>query len=53
MASTLLFSDEDLSNMFLTDKKLKISRSPNDHVEVELLLEHFQGLIEGELIASK
>ena len=40
------FVDEDLSAMYLTDKKNKIIHEPNEHEELEVLLESFSKQVE-------
>jgi hypothetical protein len=39
-------SDEDLVAMYLTDKKLDVSRESSDHEELEVLLETFAKQVE-------
>lgn len=38
--------DEDLVAMYLTDKKNGVQREPNDHQELEVLLESFAKQVE-------
>ena len=38
--------DDDLSNMYLTDKKNGIPRAVHDHDELEVLLESFSKQVE-------
>ncbi|CAE7180415.1 unnamed protein product [Rhizoctonia solani] len=40
------YPDEDMSNMYLTDKKLGVERKPEDHDELEVLLESFDKQVE-------
>ncbi|KAF9515128.1 hypothetical protein BS47DRAFT_1316363 [Hydnum rufescens UP504] len=42
----VLEQDEDLAAMFLTDKKNAVPRTPNDHEELEVLLESFGKQVE-------
>ena len=42
----LALSDDDLAAMYLSDKKNGQPRSPNDHEELEVLLESFSKQVE-------
>ena len=49
----LLQSDEDMANMYLTEKSLNRPRKKESHEEVEILLETFYSQFEGNFFKLK